>query len=517
MVLCNWCQQNEVQVNNKGKPLSFCSKECRVNFSLDKREATNIQKYGTSNPMLLDSVKQKRDTTNIARYGTDKPFSLKEIQEKHKKTCIEKYGVPHSSQLDFVKTKQRESWKKYNNSHPFSDSEIRDKITNTMLDKYGVEHPAQAESVKEKYKATCLNKYGVPNAAMAPATKEKISMSLSGGASALLDNKEWLTNNLNKLGIRGVADALRVSFRCVRQYADKHQLDFRKIKSSFEEEVVNLIYSLVPDAIVVRNSKDLIGKEIDIYLPEYNLAIECNGTYWHSELNGRGRQFHLDRTKLCDDNGVRLIHLWEHQWLVNKPLLISRLKSLLKASPIKKHARALTVVKLSNKHTTEFLIENHIQGACSSSIRYGLVDSNNIVWAVMTFGKSRYNSNADYELLRFCSSLNTTVMGGASKLFARFRKDFPNATVISYSDRSFNTGNMYEKLGFTFLHNSPPAYFYTKNYTEMYSRVKFQKHKLSKLLENYDGSKSEWENMIEHGYDRIWDCGTSVWLWHPSD
>lgn len=517
MVLCSWCKKNEVQVNSKGKSLSFCSKQCRVEFSLDKRRTTNLQKFGTTNPMLLNEVKQKRDSTNIARYGTTSPFALKEIQLKHSQTCIKKHGVPHTSQLDSVKQKQREAWKKYDNSHPFSDEAVREKRASTMLEKYGVAHPFQSDTIKEKYRTTCLTRYNVPNAAMNTDTKEKISRSLTNGASELLDNKEWLTTNLFELGVRGVAHKLGVSFRCVRQYADKHQIDFRKIKSSFEEEVVKLISSLVPETTIIRNSKSLIGKEIDIYLPEYNLAIECNGTYWHSDLNGRGKYFHLNRTELCNTNGVHLVHLWEHHWLTNKPLLISRLKSLLNVVPIKKYARKLTVIELSNKQSNEFLIENHIQGKCSSSIRYGLVDSDNVVWAVMTFGKSRYNRNADYELLRYCSALDVMVVGGASKLFTKFRKDFPTLSVVSYSDKSFNTGRMYEKLGFTFLHNSPPAYRYTKNYTEMFSRVRFQKHKLPRLLENYDETKSEWENMTEHGYDRIWDCGNSVWLWHPTD
>ena len=42
--------------------------------------------------------------------------------------------------------------------------------------------------------------------------------------------------------------------------------------------------------------------------------------------------------------------------------------------------------------------------------------------------------------------------------------------------------------------------------------MKFQKHKLPQLLENFDPTKSESENMKEHGYNRVYDCGNRVYV-----
>jgi hypothetical protein len=78
---------------------------------------------------------------------------------------------------------------------------------------------------------------------------------------------------------------------------------------------------------------------------------------------------------------------------------------------------------------------------------------------------------------------------------------------------------MYENLGFKLTHYSNPNYVYVKagkitQITELFSRQKFQKHKLSKLLEIYDENLSEWENMQLNGYDRYWDCGNAVYVWN---
>jgi hypothetical protein len=47
----------------------------------------------------------------------------------------------------------------------------------------------------------------------------------------------------------------------------------------------------------------------------------------------------------------------------------------------------------------------------------------------------------------------------------------------------------------------------------MESRNKFQKHKLIDKLEHFDPSISEYENMTNNGYYRIWDCGNNIYVY----
>lgn len=56
--------------------------------------------------------------------------------------------------------------------------------------------------------------------------------------------------------------------------------------------------------------------------------------------------------------------------------------------------------------------------------------------------------------------------------------------------------------------------YYRKGYQLLESRIKYQKHKLLKLLKAFSPSLTEWENMKNNGYDRIWDCGNDVWIWN---
>jgi hypothetical protein len=94
-----------------------------------------------------------------------------------------------------------------------------------------------------------------------------------------------------------------------------------------------------------------------------------------------------------------------------------------------------------------------------------------------------------------------------------FIRDINPIDIISYCDISYFTGAVYTSNKFTYSHRSSPNYKYFKinNTTTLYSRQKFQKHKLSKCLPLFDKTKSGHDNMINNGYDRIWDCGNDVY------
>ena len=135
--------------------------------------------------------------------------------------------------------------------------------------------------------------------------------------------------------------------------------------------------------------------------------------------------------------------------------------------------------------------------------------------AVMTFSKARF-SDAEYELQRFCSKVGFVIYGAASKLLKYFRNEY-KGRIISYANRRWSTGNLYKKLGFDFIHDSEPNYFYFKNYGcsskfVLESRNKYQKHKLINILEKYNNKLSEWDNMTLNGYDRIFDSGNKVYM-----
>jgi|TARA_R110000787_G_scaffold17748_1_gene55083 hypothetical protein len=280
-----------------------------------------------------------------------------------------------------------------------------------------------------------------------------------------------------------------------------------KITSKWETELQSFLQDF---DIESNNRKVLNGKELDIYIPDKNMAIEFNGNYWHSELNGKDRTYHLNKTNECEKQNIHLLHIFESEWIDKKDIWKSLINSKLGTSN-RLYARKCEVREVPTSIKNTFLNGCHLQGEDKSSVKLGLYYNDELA-SIMTFCKSRYNKNYEWELSRFCNNINTTVVGGASKLLKHFTRNYTPKSIISYSDNRHSVGNLYKQLGFEFLHNSTPNYFYAKgDMLSLKSRLQFQKHKLKDKLDVFDSDLSEWENMKINGYDRIWDCGNSVW------
>ena len=255
------------------------------------------------------------------------------------------------------------------------------------------------------------------------------------------------------------------------------------------------------------NRKILNGKELDMYIHSYNLAIEFNGLYWHSELYVDDN-YHLNKTELCEANGIKLIHIFEDEWVYKQEIVKSRLMNSFGLSTNKIYGRKCIIKNVPSKEAKEFLNNNHIQGSINAKYNIGLYYNNELV-SIMTFGSLRKSmgnkSNEDtYELFRFCNKLYTNVIGGADKLLKHFIKTYKPKEIISYADRRWSQGDLYEKLGFDFIHNSKPNYWYINKGKREY-RFKYRKDILVK--EGYDKNKTEHEIMKERGFNRIYDCG----------
>lgn len=226
---------------------------------------------------------------------------------------------------------------------------------------------------------------------------------------------------------------------------------------------------------------------------------------------GKDRNYHLNKTKTAIVKNIRLIQIFEDEWINSQDICKSRILSSLGLCH-KINARSCVVKEITREDKNLFLSENHIQHNDKSCIYLGLLYNDELI-SVMTFGKSRYNKSYDYELLRFCSKKNIVIRGGASKLFKYFLRTYNPSSIVSYCDRRWGEGNTYINMGMNFEYDSKPNYFYISNRVQRESRLKYQKHKLKNILKEYDENKSEWENMNNNGYDRIWDCGNKVFTW----
>lgn len=455
--------------------------------NMGKNKQTKLERYGNSNYNNMDKNKQtKLKNWGDGKYNNRELFketyskkSRKEIDkmlQKQKFTCFQRYGDEFFRNIEKVKEKLRSKSKKEWN-------EITQKRKQTSKERYNVSNPAQ-------------NHF-----------KNKENFNLNFILENFVKSQKFLRDEF--------CDYFGCDITAVSNFKRKNNLEIPNKNS--RSKVQRKLF----DSINVKNKKENFRKlisplEIDIFLPDEKLAIEYNGLLYHSrgysissKINSPNfpKNYHLMKTDLCEEQGVQLFHIFEGESL---DIWLSMINSKIGLNE-KLYARKCEVKEIKFKEASEFLEENHLQGACNSKINLGLFKDNELV-SVMTFGKSRFNKQYDWELLRFCSKKNLNVVGGASKLLTYFRSK--NAgSIISYANRRWSNGSLYEKLGFTKKGKTSPNYWYFKeNSGELLSRVKFQKHKLKNILENFDENLSETQNMLNHGYRQIFDCGNLVYV-----
>ena len=275
----------------------------------------------------------------------------------------------------------------------------------------------------------------------------------------------------------------------------------RKV-SKQESDIRSFIEDELGITTVTSNRSVISPYELDIYIPDHNLAIEFNGLYWHSTAVKKDRKYHLRKTQMCEEKGIRLIHIYEDEWLYKSERIKDMLTSILRPETVTKYnARQCKVGMVHTSTAKAFLEKNHIQGYASSSIKIGLFYNDDLI-AYMGFVKV---SDSSYNLNRFCTT--GLVRGGFSKLLSYMVDSFNPSLIISYADRRWSQGGVYEKCGFSKTIVSNPSFDYV-NHNFRYNRQQFMKKYLpAKFPDTYDPSLTEWENMELQGYYQIWNCG----------
>ncbi len=271
--------------------------------------------------------------------------------------------------------------------------------------------------------------------------------------------------------------------------------------------------------VVERGRRDIIApKEIDMWLPEYNIGIEYHGLYHH--LTCKKGKLHREKWELAQQAGVRLVQIFEDEWLNKQDIVKNRLLAFLGKAE-KRDARKLKLQNTSWGEAKKFLNATHIQGAGSVGTAYGLYEGEELV-AVATFGKSRSGAmtgariEGEYEVLRYASL--GTVRGGFTRLFTQFKKDFLPAKVISYCDLRYGTGGLYQAASFALDSITTPDYWWVpKGRIERVTRYAVQKHKLAKADHELHGlyavGKTENQICAEAGWEKIHGVGNQKWVW----
>jgi hypothetical protein len=284
-----------------------------------------------------------------------------------------------------------------------------------------------------------------------------------------------------------------------------------KVENLLKQNYKNIIYSFIEE-----NYKGKIqlnyNKEIDIFLPEYNIGFNIFDLKKISHENSKIlKKLYTKYLK----NNIKLIQIYSDEIINKIDIVKSRIKNSLNVTPNKIYARNCIIKEVNNFDKKLFLNENHIQGEDKSKIKLGLYHNNELV-SLMTFrlprhgiGKTKNSQYGTYELIRFCNKKYTNVIGAASKLLKYFIKIYNPTNIFSFADNRWSSPiyNVYLTCGFNKTNSSNHGYFYTKDFVKRLHRSNFTKTKLKQL--GFTEDKTEYEIMKLRGYYKIYDCGTT--------
>jgi len=536
-VKCPHCSKpTNIKINKDGVRIQFCSLVCR-SASKDKSGLTLAKRNGikqsktkkTINPETGTSIAQdaavksaktmkEKDVDGMSIY--DKSAQKQSITKKEGNYPAWNKGVSHTQEfknrLSSIRTELYASGKLVHwNIGNETSEETRDKIRQTLLDQElymsNESKALRAETMKALYENGWIHpshrpeviKYKTDKALTLYNRKHKNQTHISDDSYEKITNKDWLYNEhvvLEKT-LTQISNEINVSCGVLARHLHNFGIETQNFQQSMaEKEIFNFVKSIVSCEVIANTRSIIPPKELDIYIPSKKIAIEYCGLFWHNSLI-LGNTYHADKLKMCVNNDVELITVFEDEWINNSNLVKAKLKSLLGVDDRPAiYARKCQIDMVDKNIKKEFYNLNHIQGSTNTSIDIGLYHDNNVV-ACMSFAKRADNV---FELVRYATSCK--IAGGFSKLLKRFINDYQPSEIISFADLRWSTGNLYHQTGWVLDKIIPPDYSYIFGQTRSH-KFNFRHTTGLKYLPNYDSTLSESDNMLNHNIQKIYDCG----------
>lgn len=407
--------------------------------------------------------KQRTKDTCISRYGGVAPACSTTVRAKTQRTCQERYGVNWAT----------------------SSETIRKKIRSTFQKKYGVDSAGMIPEVHEKSKTTCIERYGGVGMASPELCEKSRQTRLGRYNNIYYSNTQQSvqpshsTGTTIELFVRNVLDGINVEYETNKGIFD--------------------------------------GQHADIWIPSKNIAIECNGTYYHSTLL-KSPLYHINKVKNARSKGIKLLTFWSDQIHNHPEIVASMIRTKMGYTKQSIGARKCKVKQVPAVLANKFLENNHIQGITPSSVKLGLYFEDQLV-SLMTFTKnaacqgSKNKSPNEWVLNRFCNKIDTRVIGGAGKLLNYFIKTYVPDSIVSFSHNDISNGELYKKLGFTTNGKINTSYYYIKG-NRRYHRSTFTRAGIVRKWPEYDINDRTWTErsvMREKKYLCIYDSGTIKW------
>ena len=460
---------------------------------------------------------QKVRKTMKERYGVESPFQLKEVREKAgkydrtgwkekwEKTTIENFGSLEACfEQRKIKT-EKTNLGKYGETHYLKTEEGKEKVKQSYRDKYGQD--ITSHMMLQEYKDLFRDKM------ITPVYLEYVKKLVENKGFELLSDYKNAGENIT-VKCKNCNHIFDIIWNYFQQNDSRYlcpKCKPNKSRSNTEIEICDFIKEQLKIEIV-EGSRNIINPyEVDIYIPSLNKAIEYDGLRYHSTdgHNAPGKtkkDYHLMKLNMCNEKGIQLITIFEDEYLFRKDVVISKIKLYLNYNKdiIKLRAEKCIVKEIDFQTKHNFLNQYHLQGDKISSINIGIFNNEQLV-SVMTFNK--IIENTEYELCRYCCLPNYKIYGAAVRMMNYFKNNYQFKKLLSYADRRWSQGDIYYTLGFKFIKNTEPNYWYWNKDMIRKHRLNFSKGKLISM-KNYNENLSEFEIMSLEGYSWIYDCGS---------
>lgn len=494
----------------------------------ERYKQISLEKYGTEYPMQNSEIQEKAKQSNLEKYGVESYMQTQEGKDKVKAIMEERYGgfaLEHNSSLR--QNYENKMMEKYGVIAPMSNPELVNKMKRNNLEKYGTEWAANSEESVKKRKETNVERYGAENPWGSPEIRKKIEATMieKYGTSNVMHNPEMakLTSQrqqqsmINKYGVNASILVPEIREKMIQTNLERYGVPWYGMSQEFVLKSISKVNKKFATDLehlgVLTSFEFTVGtRRYDLKVINSNVLIEINPTYTHNSHcapygDPHPSDYHLSKSNLAEENGYHCIHVFDWDNYLSIFNLLKRRKKL--------YARNCKIALVDRKTAELFTAEHHLQGSCrGQNIVYGLYHEGQLV-QLMSFGKPRYNKHYDLELLRLCTQTGIEVVGGASRLFNHFLRDYPDKSVLSYCDYAKFSGQVYTQIGMRLSHTTPPAKVWSKGNKYITDNYLRQRGYDQIFNANYGKGTSNEQLMLEHGWLPVYDCGQKVFVYTP--
>jgi len=451
----------------------------------EKKEATFLKKYGVTHPLKSKIIQEKTKQTFLRNYGVDNPLKSSIVKEKVRKTCLERYGVEHVCQsVEFKKQSRKTCMEKFGVPYSLQAESVKNKIIETNMKNYGVPQALQSTEVKNKVKATNMERYGVENSLGSVIVRDKAKQTfienygVDNPTKSLIIQEKTKQTCIKKYGTNNPMQNSEIKQKAANTIQRKIEEGtwFNRFGKA-QKELQNWVET-VTGKLWNSNRTILQGKELDLYNEELKIAIEYCGLYWHNEYSQepKTKTYHYNKYLECKKQNIKLITIFEDEWLEKKAQVKNHLKTLLGIYDEIIETTNVHFCIVTTPEALEFLHKNSIQAPQEiSDAYYGLRYKENLVSVISTIKNS---------VQRLVTHQGIYIPNGSKILIENILSILNTNQLTIQIDNRWGLSEDFKTLGFTKCREIPPSFTY----------VTRKKRVLT----------------TEKPLPKIWDCGKTV-------